>query len=607
MRACVQYILLAVLGFGLGACAGKSPQEKKEATQKFNEYLDARFDEFLSYSPEGLAHYGKKEQYGKLDDHTEAFRLKLHERSRAVLKEFNKQFDRESLEPQAQLSYDLFKKDLERGINDFQWKNYRYSVNQQGGVHSNLPTFMINIHRVDTEQDLQDYISRLKEFKRVFTEVGDQVLRSKGAGIVPPKFVYPYVYESIKKVTGGKPFDKTKNDSPLFADFKAKLKKLKLSAEKNKSYTAQAEAALKNEVADAYQALLMVMQQVEKEATTDDGAWKFPRGEEFYNSRLNRYTTTNLTADEIHTIGLQNVARLRGEMEAIKTRLGFKGTLQEFFIQLRKDPKQYFPNTEAGRKAYLRLANSYLDAVNKKVPEYFRLTPKAPMEIRAVEKFREASAGKAFYNQPSDDGSRPGIYYVNLSDMKNVPNFEAEALLYHEGTPGHHFQIALAIELRGLPKMRRYNYYTAYTEGWGLYTERLAKDMGGYKDVYSELGRLSMEMTRACRLVVDTGIHAKKWTREQAISFFNDNLPVAPDAQKEQIERYIIWPGQATAYMIGMLKILDLRAQAQNALGDKFDYRDFHDVVLENGALPLDILETNIKSYVERKKKESIN
>ncbi len=602
MRALIHFFCLVLIGVGLSSCASSSPQEKKQATQKFNDYLDARFDEFLAYSPEGLAYFGKKEQYGKLDDHSEAFSIKMNERSKQVLKEF-KQFDREDLEPQAQLSYDLFVKDLEKGLNDFQWRNYRYSVNQQGGVHSNLPTFMINIHRVDNEQDLKDYISRLKEFKRVFAETGDQVLRSKDAGIIPPKFVYPYVYESSKKVLVGRPFDNSKKDSPLFADFKSKLKKLKLPAAKNKEYTALAEAALKNEVAQAYEGLIMVMQQVEKVATTDDGAWKFPRGEEFYNARLNRATTTNLTADEIHTIGLKNVARLRSEMENIKAKMGFKGTLPQFLESLRKDKKQYFPNTEAGRQGYLKLANGYLASVSKKVPEYFRLVPKAPMEVRAVEKFREASAGKAFYEQPSDDGSRPGMYYVNLADMKNVPKFEAEALLYHEGIPGHHFQIALAIELRNLPKMRRYNYYTAYTEGWGLYTERLAKDMGGYTNDYSELGRLSMEMTRACRLVVDTGIHAKKWTREQAIAFFNENLPLAPDAQKEQIERYIIWPGQATAYMIGMLKILDLRSQAQTALGEKFDYRDFHDVVLQNGALPLDVLENNVKTYIAEKNK----
>ncbi|MCC6138949.1 MAG: DUF885 domain-containing protein [Bdellovibrionaceae bacterium] len=593
-------ILFATLWVGL-SCASKTPQDAELATKKFNAFLDASFDEFMSYSPEGLAYFGKKEQYNKLNDYTEEFDLKMLEITKKKLKELKK-FDRSDLDAQAQLSYDLYKKDLEKGIEEFQWKDYGYSVNQQGGVHTDLPTFMINIHKVDSEKDLQDYIARLKEFKRVFAEVGDQVLRSKGVGIVPPKFVFPYIYESSKKVLSGKPFDKSKNDSPIFADFKSKLKKLKLDVKKNKEYTAQAEAALKGEVAQAYDGLVTVIEQVEKAATTDDGAWKFPRGDEFYAIRLKRYTTTEMTADQIHEVGLQNVARLRGEMEAIQKKLKVKGSLSEFFAQMRKDPQQYFPNSESGRNSYIKLAQGYLDNVNKKVPEYFRLIPKTPMDIKAVEKFREASSGKAFYNEPSDDGARPGTYYVNLADMRNVPKFEAEALLYHEGIPGHHFQIALGIELRNLPKYRRYKGYTAFVEGWGLYTERLAKDMGGYKDDYSELGRLSMEMTRACRLVVDTGIHSKKWTREKAISFFNDNLPVAPDAQKEQIERYIIWPGQATAYMIGMLKILELRAQAQQKLGNNFDYRDFHDVVLENGAVPLDVLETNVKKYIKGKK-----
>lgn len=593
--------VLVVMSLIVFTSCATSPEAQQAATKKFNEFLDASFDEYMSFSPEGLAYFGKKEQYDKLDDHSEAFDIKMLERAKNKLQQLDG-FNRKDLDPQAQLSYDLFKKDLETQINDFQWKDYRYAVTQQGGVHSELPTFMINIHRVDTEKDLQDYLARLKEFKRVFSEVGDQAMRSQKAGIIPPKFVFPYIYESSKKVLTGKPFDKSKTDSVLLADFKSKLKKLKLGVQKGQDYIRQAEAILKNDVAPAYEGLMLVLQQIEKSANTDDGAWKFPRGEEFYNARLNRYTTTNMTADQIHQVGLDNVARLRSEMEAIKTKMGFKGTLMEFFQKMRKDPKQYFPNSDYGRRQYVALALDYLDSINKKVPEYFRLIPKTPMEVKPVEKFREASAGKAFYNEPSDDGSRPGTYYVNLSDMKNVPKFEAEALLYHEGIPGHHFQIALGIELRGLPKYRRYKGYTAFVEGWGLYTERLAKDMGGYKNDYSELGRLSMEMTRACRLVVDTGIHSKKWTREKALAFFNDNLPLAPDAQKEQIERYIIWPGQATAYMIGMLKILDLRTQAQTKLGKNFDYRDFHETILANGALPLDVLEKNVNNYIEGKK-----
>lgn len=593
--------LLLVMSVVVFASCATSPEQQKKATQKFNEFLDTSFDEYMSFSPEGLAYFGKKEQYNKLNDYSEAFDLKMYERSKTKLKQL-KAFDRSELEPQAQLSYDLFKKDLENSISDFQWKEYSYAVNQQGGVHTDLPTFMINIHRVDTEKDLQDYLARLKEFKRVFSEVGDQVMRSKAAGIVPPKFVFPYIYKSSKKVLTGKPFDKSKTDSVLLADFKTKLKKLKLGAPKGADYIQQAETILKNEIVPAYEGLMLVLQQVEKAASADDGAWKFPRGDEFYNVRLSRFTTTNMTAEQIHSVGLENVARLRAEMEAVQKRLGIKGTLPEFFAKMRKDPKQYFPNTEAGRKEYVKLAQSYLDNVNKKVPEYFRLIPKTSMDIKPVEKFRESSAGKAFYNEPSDDGSRAGTYYVNLSDMNNVPKFEAEALLYHEGIPGHHFQIALGIELRNLPKYRRYKGYTAFVEGWALYTERLAKDMGGYQNDYSELGRLSMEMTRACRLVVDTGIHSKKWTREKAIAFFNENLPLAADAQKEQIERYIIWPGQATAYMIGMLKIMELRSHAQTKLGKNFDYRDFHDVVLANGAVPLDTLEKNVNAYIAGKK-----
>lgn len=599
IKSILLFCLVCMAGTVVTSCTTtKTPEEQQNITKAFNQFLDESFDEMLSYHPQRLAYFGKKEKYDKLDDYSEAFELKMHQLIQKKLKMI-KAFKRADLSPDAQLSYDLVLQSTERQIQDFQWRDYNYPVNQQGGVHTELPTFMINIHKVDSEQDLKDYIARLKEFPRVFAEVGEQIERSKKQGVVPPQFVFPYIYESSLKVTTGQPFDSSKKESPLYVDFKDKLKKLKFDRSKSQDYLKQAEDALKNNVAPAYSHLVSVVKNLEKVATTDDGAWKFPRGDEFYASRLQRFTTTSMTADEIHHLGLQNVARLRSEMEAVKQRMGFKGSLKDFFVFLRKDPKQYFPNTEAGRKQYIQLAQGYLDNIQKTVPQYFRLIPKTPMEIKAVEKFREASAGKAFYNSPSDDGSRPGVYYVNLSDMKNVPKFEAEALLYHEGIPGHHFQLALGIEMKALPKFRRYSHYTAFIEGWGLYTERLAKDMGGYKTDASELGRLSMEMTRACRLVVDTGIHSKKWTREKAMEFFNENLPLASDAQKEQIERYIIWPGQATAYMVGMLKILELREKAKATLGSKFDHRDFHDVILGNGAVPLDILEEQVKNYVD--------
>jgi uncharacterized protein (DUF885 family) len=585
-------------------CSGAPATKIASETKAFNTFMDQTFDEFLILSPEGTAYFGKKENYDKLDDRSEAFDQKVLELSKQKL-EALKKFDYSLLTPQAQLTYDLYKKDLEQGIADYKWKDYGYSVNQQYGIHSALPTFMINIHKVENEKDLQDYIARLNEFKRAFEQTGDQVKRSEKQGVVPPKFVFPYIYTASKAVLTGAPFQKSKKDSPLYADFKAKLKKLKLPAEKNKEYMKKVDEAFKNSVKPAYDSLLAVMHDLEKRATNDDGAWKFPNGLEYYNTRLQRVTTTNMTAEQIHQMGLENVARLRKDMIAIKDKLKFKGSLKAFFTSVRKDPKQYYPNTDAGRQAYLDMAQKYLEIVEQKVPTFFRLLPKIPMEIKAVEKFRENGAGKAFYEGPSDDGKRAGVYYVNLKNMKDEPKYEAEALFHHEGVPGHHFQIALGIEMRDLPKYRRYNSHTAFVEGWGLYAERLAKEMGGYQDDYSELGRLSMEMVRACRLVVDTGIHAKKWTRQQAINYFNDNLPVAKGMQVEQIERYIIWPGQATGYMVGMLKIVELRHLAEKELGSKFDIRDFHAVVLQNGSVPLDELEKLVLKYIADKKAQA--
>lgn len=591
-------LTMVALFFTLAACAGPSKNRIANETARFNEHVDQEFERVLAESPQGLTNFGRKERYHELNDLTEAFRLKMLETRKSQLAGL-KSFDRASLDAQARLTYELFEKSLIEDIEDFQWRNYRYPVTQHGGVHTELPTFMINKHKVLNEKDLRDYVARLGEFKRVFVETVEQIRRSESEGIVPPKFVFAPVIDAAGKVIQGRPFDKSAKDSPLLADFKSKLAKLNLLGPEAKELSNQAERALLESVQSGYQTLIAALKDQETRATNDAGAWKFPRGQEFYAVRLNRFTTTTLSADQIHELGLKNVERLRGEMLKVKERLGIKGDLKDLFKASRTDKNQYFPNTEAGRQAYLKLANSFLTSMNAKVPEYFHAIPKTPMEIRAVEKFRENSSGKAFYDRPSDDGSRPGVYYVNLKEMKDVPKFEAEALLYHEGTPGHHFQIAGAIEMKGLPKLRRYGRFTAYSEGWGLYTELLGKEMGGYKDPYSELGRLSMEMLRAGRLVVDTGIHHKKWTREQALKYFSENLPVSEGSQREQIERYIVMPGQATAYMVGMLKILELRERARQRLGEKFDIRDFHAVILSSGAVPLDTLEKLVSDYAE--------
>lgn len=582
-------IFIALILVLLAGCSTGFRLSENES-QKFNAFLDKTFDEFANHNPEFLTNLGKKVRYSELSDYSEAFEIKMRDLQQAKLEELKK-FDFNRLDAQSQLSYKLFKKSAEESIADFQWKDYGYPINQMYGIHTNIPSFLMNMHRVDNETDIHAYVARLHEVQRVFKQVLVALERAEKKGVVPPKFVFPYAIDASQNIIKGKPFDNSSADSPLFADFKAKLAALKLDKSKNDQFAKQASEALLTSVKPSYTNLIAFLKSQEKRAKKDAGVWKLPRGNEYYKTMVARHTTTDMTPEQIHELGVKNIARLQADMRAIMTKLNYKGSLQQFFNYIRTDKKFYFPNTDDGRKAYLDLSKKYYEEMSLKIPQYFQLLPQAGFEIRAVEKFRENSAGIAFYENPSEDGKRPGVYYVNLRDMMLLPKHEAEVVLYHEGAPGHHFQIALAQELKGLPKVRKYAGYTAFSEGWGLYTERLAKEMGGYKDLYSEFGKLSLESLRAARLVVDTGIHSKKWTREKAIKYFRDNIPGALDDQKSEIERYIVMPGQATAYMVGMLKIYELREKAKVRLGNKFDIRKFHDIVLGNGALPLSELE----------------
>ena len=344
------------------------------------------------------------------------------------------------------------------------------------------------------------------------------------------------------------------------------------------------------------------MTQLETQADTNDGAWKFPRGDEFFNNALNRTTTTDLTATEIHQIGKDEVARIHDEMRAIMQQVGFEGTLQEFFVHMRGNEDFIYAANDEGRQRYMDEATALIDNMKGRLDELFITKPKADLIVKAVEPFREKSAGKAFYQQPSMDGSRPGTYYANLYDMASMPTYQMEALAYHEGIPGHHMQIAIAQELEGIPKFRKFGRYTAYSEGWGLYSELVPKEIGLYQDPYSDFGRLAMELWRACRLVVDTGIHAMKWTREQGIDYYVTNTPNAEADAIKMVERHIVMPSQATAYKIGMNKIIELREKAKAELGEKFDIRQFHDVVLANGPVPLNVLEDFVRQYIDQNK-----
>jgi len=591
--------LVLILGLLMSSCAlvQYTPKEREENTKKLNAFFERVFEENVKRYPTWQTYIGLKTNYGKLNNATEEFQLESLEISKRHLKEL-KEFSYRGLTHQGQLSYKLFKKDLEEGIEGWKWRYHRFPLNQMFGYHSGLPSFMVNMHRITNLQEAKDYLSRLKEFNRVFKERMVYVQKQKDMGILPPAFVYDKVIGSSENIIKGIPFG-GKKKSPLYEDFSKKISKLKISKKKKSELLKEARLILVKDVQPVYKDLIAFLKEAKAIKKDNHGAWSLPNGDEYYRWRLEQITTTDMSPSEIHDFGLREVDRIHGEMKGIMKKVGFKGSLKDFFQHMRTSPKYVYPDTKKGRAAYLKRANTVIDEMEAALPKMFNTLPKADLLVKAVEPYREKSAGIAFYQSPPLFGDRPGIYYVNLYNMKDVPKYKIEALAYHEGLPGHHMQNAVQSELTDLPKFRRTGGYTAYGEGWGLYSELLPKEFGFYKDPYSDFGRLSMELWRACRLVTDTGLHAKKWTREEAIKYLEENTANADLEIVKGIERYIVNPGQATAYKIGMQKILDLRSYAKEELGAKFDIRDYHDVILRNGAVPLDVMEDLVHKWVD--------
>lgn len=574
-------------------------QPVQSEINKANTFFEDTFTRDVMSSPVYQTYMGIKQDYDKWDDGSEAKKLKDFAQTKADLVTLNS-INRAQLDDATKVSYDLKKQDLENSIADFKWRYHSYPVNQMYGTHSMIAAFLINQHQVSDVKDAKAYISRLNGVPAVFDQlITDLEVRAE-KGIIAPKFVFPHVIDSSKNIIKGAPFEQG-DDSTLLSDFKRKVNKLEISQSEKDSLTADAVDALKSAVKPAYSKLINYIAQLEKRADNRDGAWKFPDGEAFYNNALKRTTTTDLTAKEIHAIGLAEVARIHDEMRAIKDKVGFKGDLAAFMQFMKTDKQFYLPNTDAAKEQYISQATDLINNMKSRLDELFIVKPKADMIVKRVEAFREKAAGKAFYQQPAPDGSRPGVYYANLFDMEAMPTYQMEALAYHEGIPGHHMQIAISQELEGVPKFRKFGGYTAYIEGWGLYSELVPKEMGLYEDPYSDFGRLSMELWRAARLVVDTGIHAMQWNRQQGIDYYVNNTPNATSDGVKMVERHIVMPSQATAYKVGMLKILELRENAKQQLGDKFDIRQFHDVVLKNGPVPLNVLENFVNQWIASK------
>jgi uncharacterized protein (DUF885 family) len=605
-----QSIVLPTLVFiaftALISCKNESVKVYTDAeiiaeSKKVNDFFQKSFDDGVNNYPEFQTRLGIKKNYGELNDNSP----EASERDLKINKEelvwLTDSVNIDALSKEALLSYKLFKQGVENNMEDYQYRLHNYPVNQMFGAQSGKPAFLINMHRIDSIPDAEAYISRLNGFNKYFVQLVENLKAREAIGVVPPKFVFDKVIQDSENILVGQPFDKSTMQSALLEDFLKKVNKLPIDDQTKLTLENQAKEALLTSVKPAYEVLIGFMKEQKERANSDHGAWKFPDGEAFFNNALKRTTTTDLTADQIHEIGLAEVARIQEEMDAIRKKVGFEGNLQAFFQFMKTSKQFYYTQDQKGKDAYLAEAVAIIDSMKTRLDEIFITKPKADIKVKAVEPFREKSAGKAFYNRPAADGSRPGIYYANLYDMESMPTYQMEALAYHEGIPGHHMQLAIQQELEEVPMFRKFGGYTAYTEGWGLYSEFIPREMGFYADPYSDFGRLAMELWRACRLVVDTGIHTKKWTHEEGIKYYTDNTPNAELDAVKMVERHIVMPGQATAYKIGMLKILELRKKSKEALGDKFDIREFHEVVISHGAIPLNVLEDFVDEYIAAK------
>ena len=588
------FILLLLFFIG---CTGTkvSEDEIKEA----NQFFESIFLDQVQESPEFQTRLGYKSNYDQWDDITWEQRRSKIRKGIYNLKYLHDTIDYDKLDEATKISYRLIERRFERQIESNDYIFNSYPITHRGGKHSSIPSFLINYHNIDDEEDVKDYLKRLRNIEPLMDDLIRELNLREDLNIVAPQFVYPQAIKVSQNIISGYPFEDVKKRNVLFDDFSKKLDKLDLSGPVKTRYLSEAEAILVTIVKSSYRKLIDFLSTQETKATDNFGVWKYKDGAEYYQFQLDGYTTLGLTPEQIHATGLQEVERIHQEIYGIMEATQFEGTLQDFFEFMRTDPQFYYPDNQKGRDAYLNQVNVIMDTLTANIDQLFNGLPSIPFVVKAVEPYREESAGIAFYQRGKADGSRPGIYYANLYTMQDMPTYKLENLAYHEAIPGHHLQISIALETKGMPSFRKYGGYSVYSEGWALYSETLPKEVGLYKDPYSDFGRLSGELWRACRLVVDTGIHHYRWTREEGIEYYRSNTANPEGECVKMVERHIVWPGQAVSYKIGMLKIQELREYAETELGEKFSLQDFHDIVLKNGAMTMDILQDVVYQWVE--------
>lgn len=570
----------------------------------FNNFLNRTLVKEALDSPETLTSIGILEGIGitghnaHLNDASEAASSASFERLKKV-RETLLQYKDEDLSEDELLSKKIAMYLLNL-LDDLEmYQHHDYPFNQMSGAQSGFPSFMDAQHAISNVQSVENYISRLSESKRYYTQTLEGMRAREEKNIFPPTFV---VDRLIEEMTGfiGTPA----SENVLYTSLQKKIDKTgSFTNEQKSELLTKVEVEIQKTVYPTYQMLIEYFTELKNKTNSDDGLWSMPQGADVYNLRLRFMTTTDYSADKIHNIGLGEVTRIQTEILSILDTEGFD--IDQGFTrainELAAQERFYYPDTDAGREQILADYQTILDEIDEGLGNSFSIRPEAGMEVKRIPLFKEKTAPGAYYFPPSIDGSRPGVFYANLYDVKATPKYSMRTLAYHEGIPGHHFQIAIGMELEGLPIFRTLPLFTAYVEGWALYTEYLAWELGFQDDPFDNIGRLQAELFRAVRLVVDTGLHEKRWTREEAITYMLNNTGMAESDVISEIERYIVMPGQATAYKVGMMKILEVREKAKTALGDKFVLSEFHDVVLKNGAVPLDILDQLFEKWVAEK------
>jgi uncharacterized protein (DUF885 family) len=569
------------------ATAVPSVADRSKALSKlFAEIWEDR----LKHSPEFASQLGDKRYNDQLTDYSAQEVNAALARGQVYIQRLS-EIDMTGLSDQERLSADLMLRSLIDEEEGARFKQWEMPVNQFSGFHTEMPRLVTQLS-FDSVKDYDDYIARLKKIPKAFSQITENMRLGEDEGRMPPQYLLEKVLVQTETLANQKP-----EESP----FALPLKKFPktVDAAEQKRITGEMLEAIGTSVLPAYQrfAKFLKADYVPK-GRKDPGAWALPDGDAYYAFRVRQSTTLNKTPAEIHQIGLDAVKRDEAEMLAIVQKLGFTD-LKSFSAALKTNPKEH----PASKEALLGAYKGYIAQMQPKLPDLFGRLPKAPLEVVAMPAFIEKDQAAAFYEQGTPDGSRPGRVSVNTYNFAERSLAPVEAVAYHEGVPGHHLQISIAQELTGLPEFRKHEYYTAFTEGWGLYSERLGKDVGFYQDPYSDYGRLEADIWRAIRLVVDTGVHSKHWTRQQMVDYFHDHSAIDETNVQAEVDRYIAWPGQALGYKMGQLKILELRDRAKTALGPKFSLKAFHDLVLDSGALPMDVLEQRVDAWITEQKK----